>query len=283
MLLNNLVRIPRAIMLERLENIAVFIEALFAQFADIKQDKLSLKVPTKRFAEQLQELLLRFGVETRLMNNQDRYVVETLDYYAAYQFWNTFTLPGVSVGNLPVPSKQEVVTESMRWDRVTQKYQSHVRTNTFAVYVYEHNNYIGDNIYVHNSVVLEDKIIYDIVNSQEQFPITPEAVLVTSNQAQMTPIQNRLILRFTASKLLKDFLRGNINKSTGVLTYPRKGTPFILTMRIAGSRGENNMVGLHIPKIIGDECQLFPLPAFTQLSPAFNSWEPKRQQVWAGV
>ena len=149
--------------------------------------------------------------------------------------------------------------------------------------MYEHNNYIGDNLYVHNSVVLEDKMVFDIVNSNAEFPVTPEMVLVTSNQAQMTPLQNRLILRFGSSKFLKDFLRGNVNKSTGVMTFPRKGKPFILTMRIAGSRGENNMVGLHIPKIVGDEMQLFPLPAWTQLQPTYNSWEPKRQQVHAGV
>lgn len=33
----------------------------------------------------------------------------------------------------------------------------------------------------------------------------------------------------------------------------------------------------------GDEMQLFPLNAFTQLGPVYNSWEPKRQQLYAGV
>lgn len=264
-------RIPTLIMQERLDNIAVFIEALFAQFAELSTTNIKIKLPNDLFSEDLQELLLRFGIESRIYSVDTEWYLELLDYRAIYRFWNTFTLPGVSVGQLQVPAATNDVNDSMRFERIVSKFQSHRMTDTFAVSVYEHNNYIGDNLYVHNSVVLEDKMVYDIVNSQEQFPVTPEMVLVTSNQAQMTPLQNRIILRFTASKFLKDFLRGNVNKSTGVMTFPRKGRPFIFTMRIAGSRGENNMVGLHIPKIVGDEAQLFPLPAYTQLMPAYNS------------
>lgn len=275
-------RIPRMIMEERLENIAVFIEALFAQFAELSMDKIVLNTPNDLFSEDLQELLLRFGIESRIFNNGEWHL-ELLDYRAVYRFWNTFTLPGISVGQLPLPAASTDVNEYMRYEKIVTKIKTHKMTDTFAVHVYEHNNYIGDNLYVHNSVVLEDKMVFDIVNSNAEFPVTPEMVLVTSNQAQMTPLQNRLILRFGSSKFLKDFLRGNVNKSTGVMTFPRKGKPFILTMRIAGSRGENNMVGLHIPKIVGDEMQLFPLPAWTQLQPTYNSWEPKRQQVHAGV
>lgn len=277
-------RIPSIIMTERLDNIAIFIEALFAQYATLSIQEVSLNTLTETISEQLQELLLRFGIESRINNNNNGiWKLELLDYRAIYRFWNTFQIPGVSVGRLPLPPNTTDATEFMRFDKIVSKHQSHKLTNTFAVHVYEFNNYIGDNLYVHNSVVLEDKMVYDIVNSREEFPVTPEMALVTANQAQMTPLQNRLILRFSASSFLKDFLRGNINKSTGVMTFPRKGRPFILTMRIAGSRGENNMVGLHIPRIVGDEAQLFPLPAYTQLMPAYNGWESKRRQVWAGV
>lgn len=265
-------RIPDMVMQERLDNIAIFIEALFAQFGELSQDNIALNTPSEMFSEDLQELLLRFGIESRIIQQSElSWRVQLLDYRAVYRFWNTFTLPGISVGKLPLPPASLDATDSMRFERITTKYKSHELTDTYAVHVYEHNNYIGDNLYVHNSVVLEDKMIYDIVNSYQEFPVTPEMVLVTSNQAQMTPLQNRIILRFSSSKFLKDFLRGNINKSTGVMTFPRKGKPFILTMRIAGSRGENNMVGLHIPKIIGDEMQLFPIPAWTQLQPTYNS------------
>ncbi len=276
-------RIPGLIKNERLENIQIFIEAVFAQFGNISSKEISLKIPNEQIAMDFQELLLRFGVESRIYDAGDNWQLELLDYRAVYRFWKIFTLPGVNVGNLPLPPATEDATEFMRFEKITSKHMSHELTDTYAVHVYEYNNYIGDNFYVHNSVVLEDKMVYDIVNSNKEFPVTPEMVLVTSNQAQMTPLQNRLILRFTTSKFLKDFLRNNVNKSTGVMTFPRKGRPFILTMRIAGSRGENNMVGLHIPKIVGDEMQLFPLPAWTQLQPAYNSWEDNRQQIQAGV
>lgn len=276
-------RIPDIIKEERLDNIAVFLEAVFSQFGELSQKEISLNIPNQAVAEDFQELLLRFGIESKIFELGDQWRLELLDYRAVYRFWNTFSLPGVSVGQLQLPPATNDATDFMRFEKITHKWLSHEITNTYAVHVYEHNNYIGDNLYVHNSVVLEDKMVYDIVNSNAEFPVTPEMVLVTSNQAQMTPLQNRIITRFTSSPFLKDFLRNQINKSTGVLTFPRKGRPFIFTMRIAGSRGENNMVGLHIPRIYGDEMQLFPLNAWTQLQPTYNSWENKRQQIHAGV
>lgn len=41
--------------------------------------------------------------------------------------------------------------------------------------------------------------------------------------------------------------------------------------------------GLHIPRIKGDETQLFPMQAYVQLRPAFNQWETNTQQFWCGV
>jgi hypothetical protein len=49
-------------------------------------------------------------------------------------------------------------------------------------------------------------------------------------------------LRFTAGKLLKDFLRNRINKSEGTMQFTLQAKPLIFNYRIAGSRGENNMV-----------------------------------------
>jgi hypothetical protein len=266
---NGVKHVPELIMLERLENIQVFLEAVFAQFGELSQKKITLQLPHILVALDFQELLLRFGIETRIIQ-EPSVKIETLDYRAAYRFWKTFTLPGVNAGDLPEPPNNADFSQCMRFERIVSKHLSHELTDTYAVHVYEHNNYISDNVFVHNSVVLEDKMVYDIVNSRTTTPVTPEMVLTTANQSQMTPLQNRLILRFTASKFLKDFLRNNINKSTGVMTFPRQGKPFILTMRIAGSRGENNLIGLHIPRIYGDEAQVFPLPAFTQLGPCYN-------------
>jgi hypothetical protein len=119
--------------------------------------------------------------------------------------------------------------------------------------------------------VLEDQMIYEIVNSDIEFPVTPEMLLTTPNRAQLTPIQGKLIQRFTSGKFLKDYLRNNVNRQDGVLTFPIHSRPFVFYNRIAGSKGENNLVGLHIPRIRGDEMQLFPLNAWTQMQPTFNS------------
>lgn len=277
-------KIPAMIKEERLSNIQVFIEAVFAQFATISQREITLSLQHKDLANDFQELLLRFGIETKISSVGSLWLLSLRDYRAVYTFFKTFILPGVSVGQLEVPPAVEHVTDYMRYEKITNKWLSHKITDTYAVHVYDYNNYLGDNIFVHNSVVLEDKLIHAIVNSHDEFPITPEMVFVTANQAQMSMPQSRFISRFTASPFLKDFLKGKINKSIGIMEFPRKqGGPLKFWMRIAGSNGEQNMVGLHLPRIVGDEAQLFPLPAYTQLMPAYNQWEPKRQQIWGGV
>ncbi len=277
-------RIPVMIKQERLENIRVFLEALFAQFAELSRTKILLTVKHEQIALDIQELLLRFGIETKI-SHYDQYTVETLNARAVYRFWNTFTLPGVAVSDLQLPPATDDATDFMRFDRVIDHYQVATGANTYAIHVYETENYISDNVFVHNSVVLEDKIVWEVINKDITFPITPESVLVTPNQAQMTPLLNKIILRFTTSKFLRDFLKNNVNKSDGTMKFMMQNNskPLIFNFRIAGSRGENNMVGLHIPRIRGDEMQLFPLNAFTQLGPTYNGWEPKRQQLYAGV
>jgi len=281
---NGIRRMPDIIKEERLENIAVFLEAVFAQFATVSQREISLKLEYCILAQDFQELLLRFGIESRIEDIDSGWLLTLLDYRAVYRFWKTFIIPGISVGQLELPPATDDATEYMRFDRIDNKWLSHEITDTYAVHVYEHNNYIGNNFYVHNSVVLEDKLIHSIINSHDEFPVTPEMVFVTANQAQMSMPQSRFISRFTSSPFLKDFLKGRINKSIGIMEFPRKnGGSLKFWMRIAGSNGEQNMVGLHVPRIIGDEAQLFPLPAYTQLMPAYNQWESKRQQIWGGV
>lgn len=275
--------IPDIIKMERLENIAVFIEALYSQYGELSTQEVSINVPNKQFAFDLQELLLRFEIETKIIDKGNQWQVITLDYRAVYRFFQKLQIPGVTVGKMKLPAASNDATDFIRYETIKSIKLTHENTETYAVYVYKDNNYIGDGFYVHNSVVLEDKIVYEIVNHDLEFPVTWESVLVTPNQAQMTPLLNKLILRFTASRFLRDFLKNNINRSEGVMKFPIRNKPMIFNFRIAGSRGENNMVGLHVPRIRGDEMQLFPMNAFTQLQPAYNQWEPKRQQLHAGV
>lgn len=276
-------RIPVEIKTERLDNIQVFLEAVLAQFATISTSEFSLNLISESLSEDFQELLLKFGIETIIVENGASWTLKSRDYRAVYRLLTKFTLPGIAVANLRLPPETTDATEYMRFDRITKIFLSHKSTDTYALYVYETNNYISDNVFVHNSVVLEDKIIYDVINQEMQFPVTKESVLVTPNQAQLTPLLGKLITRFSSGRILKEFLKNRINRSEGTMRFPVWGREMIFNFRIAGSRGENNMVGLHIPRITGDEMQLFPLNAWTQLGPAYNQWEPQRQQLVAGV
>jgi len=237
-------KVPTLIKNERLQNVQIFLEAVFAQFGELSQHKIALDLNWPKLVEDMRELLLRFGIETRITNKGNGYRLETLDDRAAYRFWRTFALPGVGVGKLRLPPASEDATEFMRYDRVVSIEQVASGAATYAVYVYDTNNYISDHVFVHNTVVLEDKLIYEIVNRDITFPITPESVLVTPNQAQMTPLLTKVILRFTTSRLLRDYLNNNINRTEGTMKFFMKqpGKPMIFNFRIAGSRGENNMV-----------------------------------------
>jgi intein-like protein with splicing domain/terminase large subunit-like protein len=276
-------KLPALLKQERLENLQIFLEAVLAQFADLSAREFSLKLKTERLAEDFQELFLRFGIETTISQEGESYRITSRDYRAAYRMWTRLTIPGISVHNPQQPPASEDATEFMRFERIANIHQSHMNTDTYALYVYETNNYISENFLVHNSVVLEDKIVYDVVNQDIQFPVTKQSVLVTPNQAQMTPLLNLLIVRFSSGRVLKDFLQNRVNKSDGTMQFTLTNKPMIFHFRIAGSTGERNMIGLHIPRILGDESQLFPLNAYTQLSPAYNQWDKSRQQVWAGV
>jgi len=275
-------RIPDIIKAECLENIQIMLESMFSQHAVLSQNSVILKTYSRLFAQDIQELLLRFGIESSIKHT----TVSLLDTRAIYKFYTTFNLPGIGIGRLKEPSAITQLTPFMRFDRIVHKYQSRVDVQTYAVHVYEHNNYIGDNFFVHNSVVLEDKIVHEIVNADIEFPPEDrESVLVTPNQAQMTPLLGKLNGRFNSSKFLRSYL-GKVNRSDGIMEFPIQGKsskPMIFNFRIAGSNGERNMVGLHIPKIRADETQLFPLLAWTQLMPALNTWQKEKQIVAAGV
>jgi len=283
--------IPYVLMLEQNDNIKIFLEALFSQFGTISAREIYIDVPGTAFASQLQELLLRFHIESTISDiNKDSDEVDAnkarlqlLDYQDVYDFWNTFELPGVSADVSQIPTRREVVTNWYRFEEVSDVRISPRTHPTYAIYVYEFNNYISSNVIVHNTVILEDKIIYDVVNYDKEYPVTPEQVLTTANQSQMQPLLSKIIQRFTGSPLLKTFLRNNVNRQEGTMRFPVFSKPFTFYFRIAGSRGENNVVGLHVPQVKIDEAQLYPPKAYTQLLPILNYWEPKTMLMVTGV
>jgi len=276
---------------QRTDNIKTFLEAAYAQYGVLSLESVKIRLLNEQYVRDWQELLLYFGIRTisrkLAEHSTDRHIfqiddsiweVETLDRINALRFWNEFKLPGVSV------SMKETVPEAatVEWDRVTAKIKGS-RAQTYSVHVYKDETYISENVIVHNSVILEDLLTYQIVNSTIEFPKTPEQLLVTPNTNQLTPILDRVILKFTTSPLLKDFLNNNINRAKGTLDFQMGTRKHRLYARIAGSKEANNLVGLHIPKVTGDEFQLFPMTAFYQLQPTINTWEPKVQEVYCGV
>jgi hypothetical protein len=276
---------------QTLENIRVFLEAAYAQHGELSLDSVKIKLFNWKYVQDWQELLLYFGIKTKcykIANHADehhifdiddsQWVVETFDKNAARVFWTSFKIPGVSANT----EEKEINLDWYSWEPIVFK-QQHGMQLTYSVHVYQDETYISENIIVHNSVILEDLLTYQVLNSAIEFPRTSEQLLVTPNTNQLTPLLDRIIIKFTTSPFLKDFLNNNVNRSKGTLDFQLGSRRHRLNARIAGSRGENNLVGLHIPKITGDEFQLFPMTAFDQMQPTLNTWEPRVQELYTGV
>lgn len=281
--------IPDAIKKHKLEDIKIFFEAYASQYGEFTKDRIYFNTRWPKISQDVQELLLYFGIESRIDSvdseefKERRWFVEIVDYHAYYQFFQTFKLPGISVRDLPEPGHREQPSEWYRFENIDTIEQAYSSIVTYAVTVWEHHNYICDYIIVHNSLVLEDKIIWESVNTDLAFKETKEQTLLTANVSQMTPILDRLTQRFMSSKILKDFLQGQMNRSKGTFDFPLDSSNYRLNARIAGQRGEANMVGLHVNKVKIDECQLFPMAAYTQMLPSINTWEEGSGAFLCGV
>jgi len=276
---------------QTLENIRVFMEAAYAQHGELTLDSVKIKLFNWKYVQDWQELLLYFGIKTKCHKvanhaeehhifdiDDSQWIVETFDKNAARVFWTSFKIPGVSANT----EEKETNLDWYSWEPIVFK-QQHGMQLTYSVHVYQDETYISENIVVHNSVILEDLLTYQVLNSGIEFPRTSEQLLVTPNTNQLTPLLDRIIIKFTTSPFLKDFLNNNVNRSKGTLDFQLGSRRHRLNARIAGSRGENNLVGLHIPKITGDEFQLFPMTAFDQMQPTLNTWEPRVQELYTGV
>lgn len=289
---NHTRHLPETVKHECIDNIRVFLEAFLSIYATITRTTIEFTHPSKSFCTDMQEMLLRFGVESRITGNgvsngykDELYTVHITDAYSYYNFFIEFSLPGIGIQNLVEPERDVLRKEFYRFEKINT-IAPVKNTMTYAVHVYEDHNYISDGLVVHNSLVFEDKMIHESINVENYFPQeSKEQLLATANTAQLDPILSRLIARFLNSPMLKDFLQGNINKSRGTMDFPSPGstTPYRLTARIAGMRGETNMVGLHVPRMKFDEAQLFPMPAWIQIQPALNTWMRPVQQFVTGV
>lgn len=271
--------IPPTLKAECLDNLKVFLEAVFAQYGNLKQKSISIDCLDRRGVYDFRELLLRFGIETLVEDT----VLHLRDERAVYRFYSTFSIPGVNVDKLDSPPESNDFSSNLRFEPIKIISKLDDFELTYSLYVYDYHNYITGGVFSHNSLVLEDKFVYDVLNQDIEYPETKETLLATANQAQLEPILGRLVTRFTSSLLLKEFLQNRINRSLGILDFRFKDVQFLIRARIAGQTGSQNMVGLHLPKISVDEAQLFNIGAWNQLNPSWNSWERKKQIFVCGV
>lgn len=280
-----LFKLPAEIKCERNENIKVFLESLFSYHGQFSNDKVRLEWSKSALILDIQELLLRLGIETvchRIEGTWDAYL-ETRDYNAFYQFFTQLSIPGVTVRDLKEPPVSEIVEGTHRYEPITIVDKRPPQA-TYAIQVNDHENYISGGVIVHNSVVLEDKLIYNAINADKEFPETRESLLATANNSQMTPLLDHIIGRFSSSPFLRSFLNGQVNRSKGTLDFTLPGGAlYRMWARIAGAKGESNVVGLHLPRIVVDEVQLFPMNSWIQLQPVLNAYEAKTQVITAGV
>lgn len=271
--------IPETLKQECLEHLKIFIEALFAQHATLQRTRITIDCISEKVPADLQEILLRFGIESTVQDT----ILTLRDERAIYRFYTTFDLPGVRVENIKMPPASHDAAPVYRYEPITSIVEKAASEFTYALYVHDFHNYITGNIHTHNSLFLEDRFVYRTLNQDLCFPQTKEMLLATQNQAQLDPIQGRLITRFTSSRLLKDFLSGRVNKTAGVFDFRFGDTQFMIRTRIAGNDGKQNMIGLHLPDMSIDEAQIFGIQAWNELQPAYNSWEKEKQIVVMGV
>lgn len=285
-------RISKQIMTLNEKDLQIFLEAFFSQYAILEAKKIKIPIPNYRMEGQLRELLLRFGIMTKAVDGEltrreitkDKhkiqkfnYFIETLEDQDAFRFWKTFNIPGYKFDTVPRVEDREqwIFTPIIHKEKLEHR-------RTYAVQVRKNHTYVAEGIHVHNSLVLEDKILFDLFNSQKSLGKTPELVLATANQAQMTPLLTHLNGRILQSPFLRNFTKTGVNKNEGILEI-NQGIVSKMFARIAGSKGANNMIGLHTPRIIIDEGQVFPNVSFTELMPVLNFWEKEHQIMIAGV
>lgn len=276
--------LPKILMDESLDQIKVFLEPYLSKHISIDGNYVYIDFPFTYIGQravwkQFMELLLRFGVATVVTTHErDNVIIRTATVHDSVRLFTAFDIPGYT---MPEASLQRATFPWFVYDEVVEVTLEKPK-QTYAVEVVGSQVYFADNIVVHNSVVIQDKLVFMFFNAPECLPETPEVLLMTANTNQLTPLLDSLRMRFTRSPLLQGRL-SNVNLSKGTIDFKYKQRTYRLHTRIAGQRGENNVVGLHVPFILIDEAQLFPLGTWTQLQPVLNQWEERTQFFIAGV
>lgn len=288
--------LPVRIMRLEEQSLKWFLEAFLARYGTFERNKISVNLVNSNVARDFKELFLRFGISTQIVDTEDTtypqtykkaHVVrtfvrlETQNDIDAHIIYSTFQIVGVVARNLREPVPNFDPSDLYRWDIVTEI--SNHRAPTYALQVEKEHTYITEDLMVHNSLVLEDKLLFEIINHRREMPETAETLLATANQNQLTPILDKFSMRVMSSPLLRPFTKRGLNKQNGTMDFDFNGRNVRLNARIAGSKSENNVIGLHLPKIRIDESQVFHIGVFRQLQPVLNTWEPNISVFACGV
>jgi hypothetical protein len=103
------------------------------------------------------------------------------------------------------------------------------------------------------------------------------------SKVHLEPVFTNLVRQFRSNSFLKNFLdkSSGINSSDYKITLLNQAS---LLCRIAGQSGTGaNLIGLHTPVILADECGYYPLPAFQEMQPSLNVWTSGHREMTAGV
>jgi hypothetical protein len=271
--------IPERIEKQVNKNLIVFLESFFSMVGHFKPPHLYICIPFREMANQLSEILLRFGIRTKrsirenglIWNDSKEYILEPEDVDL---FLSIFSIPGIK------KKDGEIRFTPFSYEEIEHIY-IHKKEPTYGVFVHGTNTYISGDFYVHNSVVLEDMLLFNLVNGDKELPESPEQLFVTANVAQMTPVLDRVISRLMSSDIFSSFhIEPNRSKGTLDVFLDRM---YRLYSRIAGKTGESNLVGLHVTNIFVDEAQILPKGAYYQMLPTWNTWQKKKRLVLFGV
>lgn len=117
------------------------------------------------------------------------------------------------------------------------------------------------------------------------FRVFPDDYILYSvpSKVHLEPVFTNLVRQFRSNSFLKNFLdKGSgINSSDYKITLLNHAS---LLCRIAGQSGTGaNLIGLHTPVILADECGYFPYNAFQEMQPSLNVWTAGYREVVAGV
>lgn len=228
----------------------------------------------RRVVPQVREALLRFGIQTTIVvRERDRYEVAVDP-----SVFEAFLRDGYANSAHVAYGEQQFY-----YCPITAIERSHRQSTVYSIEVFGPQVYLADDVLVHNSTVIQDRVTYLMLNAKRCFSETSRDVLVaTPNKNQLVPLLDAIRYRFARSPILAGFV-SLVNLSNGTIDISFKHGSYRIYFRIAGQRGENNMVGLHVMYILIDEAQLFPLDAWSYLLPALNTWELNHQITVLGV